>query len=94
MAYELKPRLVRGLDYYTRTAFEVAAVGLGPRTRWRAAGAIRVGEGVGRTGSARHRLRHRRGPPPEVLPQDFGQDLRPRVFVAALGEPARERPSP
>jgi histidyl-tRNA synthetase len=26
-----------------------------------------------------------------VLPQDFGQDLRPRVFVAALGEPARER---
>ncbi|HZK14006.1 MAG TPA: histidine--tRNA ligase [Desulfobaccales bacterium] len=29
VAYELKPRLVRGLDYYTRTAFEVAAVGLG-----------------------------------------------------------------
>ena len=27
----------------------------------------------------------------EVLPQDFGQDLRPRIFVAALGEPARER---
>ena len=27
----------------------------------------------------------------EVLPQDFGQDLRPRVFVAALGDPARER---
>ena len=27
----------------------------------------------------------------EVLPQDFGQDVRPRIFVAALGEPARER---
>ena len=40
VAYELKPRLVRGLDYYTRTAFEVAAVGLGARIRWPAAGAI------------------------------------------------------
>ena len=27
--YELEPRLVRGLDYYTRTAFEYAATGLG-----------------------------------------------------------------
>jgi histidyl-tRNA synthetase len=27
--YELNPRLVRGLDYYTRTAFEVTAGGLG-----------------------------------------------------------------
>ncbi len=27
--YEEQPRLVRGLDYYTRTAFEVAALGLG-----------------------------------------------------------------
>jgi histidyl-tRNA synthetase len=29
VAYELAPRLVRGLDYYTRTAFEVVAEGLG-----------------------------------------------------------------
>jgi histidyl-tRNA synthetase len=27
--YTLAPRLVRGLDYYTRTAFEIAAAGLG-----------------------------------------------------------------
>ena len=29
VSYELAPRLVRGLDYYTRTAFEVLAPGLG-----------------------------------------------------------------
>ena len=29
LAYELAPRLVRGLDYYTRTAFEYTAGGLG-----------------------------------------------------------------
>jgi histidyl-tRNA synthetase len=29
VAYELAPRLVRGLDYYTRTAFEILAPGLG-----------------------------------------------------------------
>ncbi len=28
IAYEISPRLVRGLDYYTRTTFEFAAVGL------------------------------------------------------------------
>jgi histidyl-tRNA synthetase len=29
VAYELAPRLVRGLDYYNRTAFEITAAGLG-----------------------------------------------------------------
>jgi histidyl-tRNA synthetase len=29
VAYEMNPRLVRGLDYYVRTAFEVTAEGLG-----------------------------------------------------------------
>lgn len=29
VAYEMEPRLVRGLDYYNRTAFEYAATGLG-----------------------------------------------------------------
>ena len=29
VAYEEQPKLVRGLDYYTRTAFEVVAAGLG-----------------------------------------------------------------
>ena len=30
IAYELDPRLVRGLDYYTRTAFELVSPSLGP----------------------------------------------------------------
>ncbi|HZE22279.1 MAG TPA: histidine--tRNA ligase, partial [Desulfobaccales bacterium] len=29
VAYKVQPKLVRGLDYYTRTAFEVVAAGLG-----------------------------------------------------------------
>src|SRR2546427_2982851 len=32
VAYEMNPRLVRGLDYYCRTAFEVVAGGLGAQT--------------------------------------------------------------
>jgi histidyl-tRNA synthetase len=92
VAYELKPRLVRGLDYYTRTAFEVAAVGLGAQDAVAGGGRYNglakelggpdlpaIGFAIGED-----RLM-------EVLPQDFGQDLRPRVFVAALGELARER---
>jgi len=92
LAYELKPKLVRGLDYYTRTAFEVAAVGLGAQDAVAGGGRYNglakelggpelpaIGFAIGED-----RLL-------EVLPQNFGQDLRPRIFVAALGEPARER---
>jgi len=92
VAYELKPKLVRGLDYYTRTAFEVAAVGLGAQDAVAGGGRYNglakelggpdlpaIGFAIGED-----RLL-------EVLPQDFGQDRRPRVFVAALGEAARER---
>jgi len=92
VAYEVRPKLVRGLDYYTRTAFEVAAVGLGAQDAVAGGGRYNglakelggpdlpaIGFAIGED-----RLL-------EVLPQDFGQDVRPRVFVAALGEPARER---
>ena len=92
LAYEVRPKLVRGLDYYTRTAFEVAAVGLGAQDAVAGGGRYNglakelggpdlpaIGFAIGED-----RLL-------EVLPQDFGQDRRPRVFVAALGEAARER---
>ncbi|OGR31280.1 MAG: histidine--tRNA ligase [Desulfobacca sp. RBG_16_60_12] len=92
VAYEVRPKLVRGLDYYTRTAFEVAAVGLGAQDAVAGGGRYNglakelggpdlpaIGFAIGQD-----RLL-------EVMPQDFGQDVRPRVFVAALGEPARER---
>jgi len=39
VAYAMNPRLVRGLDYYCRTAFEVVGAGSARRTRWAAAGA-------------------------------------------------------
>ncbi|MGA9754213.1 MAG: histidine--tRNA ligase [Desulfobaccales bacterium] len=92
VAYVVQPKLVRGLDYYTRTAFEVAALGLGAQDAVAGGGRYNglakelggpdlpaIGFAIGED-----RLL-------EVLPQDFGQDLRPRVFVAALGEAARER---
>jgi histidyl-tRNA synthetase len=92
VAYEEQPRLVRGLDYYTRTAFEVVAQGLGAQDAVAGGGRYNglakelggpdlpaIGFAIGED-----RLL-------EVLPADFGRDNRPRVFVAALGEEARDR---
>jgi histidyl-tRNA synthetase len=92
VAYEVRPRLVRGLDYYTRTAFEVAAVGLGAQDavagggRYNGLAKELGGPALPAIGFAigQDRLL-------EVLPEDFGRDDQPRVFVAALGELARER---
>ncbi len=92
VAYEVQPKLVRGLDYYTRTAFEVVAVGLGAQDAVAGGGRYNglakelggpdlpaIGFAIGED-----RLL-------EVLPQDVGADQQNRVFVAALGEPARDR---
>jgi histidyl-tRNA synthetase len=38
VSYEVNPRMVRGLDYYTRTAFEVVAEGLGAQNAVAAGG--------------------------------------------------------
>ena len=92
VAYKVQPKLVRGLDYYTRTAFEVVAPGLGAQDAVAGGGRYNglarelggpdlpaIGFAIGED-----RLL-------EVMPQDFGEDRRQRVFVAALGEEARER---
>jgi histidyl-tRNA synthetase len=92
VAYEVKPKLVRGLDYYTRTAFEVVTAGLGAQDAVAGGGRYNglakelggpelpaIGFAIGED-----RLL-------EVLPKDMGQDHCPRVFVAALGEEARDR---
>ncbi|MEJ2673277.1 MAG: HisS family protein [Deltaproteobacteria bacterium] len=92
VAYEVQPRLVRGLDYYTRTAFEVVALGLGAQDAVAGGGRYNglardlggpelpaIGFAIGEDRLV------------EVLPQDVGADARHRVFVAALGEPAQER---
>jgi histidyl-tRNA synthetase len=92
VAYEVQPKLVRGLDYYTRTAFEVVALGLGAQDAVAGGGRYNglskelggpdlpaIGFAIGED-----RLL-------EVLPQDLGQDQQNRVFIAALGELARDR---
>jgi histidyl-tRNA synthetase len=85
-----QPRLVRGLDYYTRTAFEVVAVGLGAQ------------DAVAGGGRYNGLARELGGPDLPAIGFAIGQDRLmevlprqeddgpPRVFLAALGEPARD----
>jgi histidyl-tRNA synthetase len=92
VAYTEQPRLVRGLDYYTRTAFEVVAVGLGAQDAVAGGGRYNglsqelggpelpaIGFAIGQD-----RLL-------EVLPADLGGDQENKIFLAALGEAAQER---
>ncbi|MDP3182690.1 MAG: histidine--tRNA ligase [Desulfobaccales bacterium] len=91
VAFEEQPRLVRGLDYYTRTAFEVAAVGLGSQ------------DAVAGGGRYNGLARDLGGPDlpglgfaigedrlVEILPPDCGQGRQEKIFLAALGTAARE----
>jgi histidyl-tRNA synthetase len=90
--YEENPRLVRGLDYYTRTAFEVAAAGLGAQDAVAGGGRYNGlvkelgGPEIAGIGFAigEDRLL-------EVLPPDAGQDQEFMVFLAALGAGARDK---
>ncbi len=89
VTYEEAPRLVRGLDYYTRTAFEVVAVGLGAQDAVAGGGRYNglakelggpdlpaIGFAIGED-----RLM-------EVLPENLGQGDGKKVFLAALGPAA------
>ncbi|MBM4285347.1 MAG: histidine--tRNA ligase [Deltaproteobacteria bacterium] len=88
--YTEQPRLVRGLDYYTRTAFEVTAGGLGAQDA--VAGGGRYNGLVKELGGpdlpgigfaiGQDRLM-------EILPEQ-DSPAPPRIFLAALGPPARE----
>jgi histidyl-tRNA synthetase len=92
VAYEVQPRLVRGLDYYTRTAFEVVAVGLGAQDAVAGGGRYNglsqelggpelpaIGFAIGQD-----RLL-------EVLPRELGQEKDDKIFLAALGDAARDQ---
>jgi histidyl-tRNA synthetase len=92
LAYEKYPRLVRGLDYYTRTTFEVTAAGLGAQDAVAGGGrynglARELGgpdlPGLGFAIGEDRLL--------EVLPPEAGPSERPLTFVAALGDAARQR---
>lgn len=90
--YEEQPRLVRGLDYYTRTAFEVVAVGLGAQDAVAGGGRYNgLSQELG--GPALPAIGFAIGEDRllEVLPQDLGEGNQFKVFLAALGEPARDR---
>jgi histidyl-tRNA synthetase len=91
-AYQKNPHLVRGLDYYTRTAFEVTAVGLGAQDS--VAGGGRY-NGLARElgGSDLPGLGFAIGEDRlmEVLPPEAGPQETALTFLAALGEAARER---
>ena len=92
VVYEKNPRLVRGLDYYTRTAFEVTATGLGAQDavagggRYNGLARELGGPDLPSLGFAigEDRLL-------EILPQEAGPDESAMVFLAALGDAARER---
>jgi histidyl-tRNA synthetase len=93
VAYEDQPRLVRGLDYYTRTAFEVVAPGLGAQDA--VAGGGRY-DGLSQQlgGPALPGLGFAIGQDRllEVLPRELlGRDREYKVFLVALGEAAKER---
>jgi len=92
VTFEEQPRLVRGLDYYTRTAFEVVAVGLGAQDAVAGGGRYNglaqelggpelpaIGFAIGED-----RLL-------EVLPPNLGQGDGRKVFLAALGPGARDK---
>jgi histidyl-tRNA synthetase len=86
ISYELNPRMVRGLDYYTKTAFEVVAGGLGAQNAVAAGGrydhlvADLGGPDIPGIGFAIGMERLLLIQPDESLPR------RPLLFIAALGE--------
>jgi len=61
VVYVMNPRLVRGLDYYCRTAFEVIGEGLGAKTRSAAAAATTAWFAALGAPTSRARLRARPG---------------------------------
>jgi histidyl-tRNA synthetase len=87
--YTMNPRLVRGLDYYTRTAFEVVGVGLGAQNavggggRYDGLVAALGGPDVAGIGFALGVERLAMVVPPEV-----GADTRPAVAVLPLAPEA------
>jgi histidyl-tRNA synthetase len=86
IVYEVNPRMVRGLDYYTRTTFEVVAGGLGAQNAVAAGGRYDQlvealgGPDIPGIGFAIGMERLLLITPDELLPSG------PSLFIAALGE--------
>ncbi len=95
IAYRVEPRLVRGLDYYTKTAFEFTAEGLGAQNTIAAGGRY---DGLVETlgGPATPGVGFALGIERVValLKQGSTTPRAPGVFIAALGEAAGRRLAP
>jgi histidyl-tRNA synthetase len=91
--FELNPRLVRGLDYYTRTAFEIQTNALGAQNAIAGGGrydmlvkmldgpeqpAIGFAIGLDRLAAL-------------VMQEQPEKELAPDIFIAALGDETREK---
>lgn len=89
--YKIEPRLVRGLDYYTRTAFEITSGSLGAQNSLLGGGRY---DGLSETlgGSAAKGFGFALGLDRFVmsLPQDVEDPSVPLLFLAHLGEKAME----
>jgi len=88
--YELNPRLVRGLDYYTRTAFEFILPGLGAQDAVGGGGRYDgLVEELG--GSPTPAIGFALGMDRIILALEEGKRLEnPKYFVATIGDEARK----
>ena len=87
LTYVLNPRMVRGLDYYTRTAFEVVSYGLGSQNAvtgggrydnlFQEIGGVDI-PGIGFAVGMERLI--------SLLPRDKGLVRYPDLFIATLGE--------
>jgi histidyl-tRNA synthetase len=92
VAYEKKPHLVRGLDYYTRTAFEVTAAGLGAQDSVAGGGRYNgLARELGGTDLPGLGFAIGEDRLMEVLPPEAGPAEPAMIFLAALGEGAKDR---
>jgi histidyl-tRNA synthetase len=95
IAYQPNPRLVRGLDYYNRTAFEWTTTKLGAQNAVAGGGrydglvALMGGDSTPAIGFAMGMERLA-----ELLTPDAGQPTPPDLFMAALGRQAQSWAAP
>jgi histidyl-tRNA synthetase len=91
--FRVNPRLVRGLDYYLRTTFEITAGGLGAQNTV-AGGGRYDGLFQDLGGPASHGFGFGMGVERLILsipnPQALAPDYSPEFFLAPVGEPAFE----
>ena len=91
IAFEVKPRLVRGLDYYTRTTFEIVHGSLGAQNSVLGGGRYDgLAEALGsKVPAPGHRLLDRRRPAGDERRREVRPDLDPvELFIAPMGEEA------